>query len=234
MAEPFLESKYLAKALADRRPGAYTKSVASTGKAMLAVVAEVLETAVGYALIAAGFYAVLFVDLTGGGSLWRTMRHWQSDSSQRLEPPSAARVITVPALPLVAKSENERMMSFFDKEPTNGNFTALYPAPDAVSRRPSVAFLDAPAEPKSGKTWKRGIRGSLRKFTVYGKGDQTTSATMSGGGAPAPEESALARRALAAEGSPARAETSSVARPGVGLRMSRGVLSASGASRNVR
>lgn len=203
-------------------------------KSVLSVAVEALETAAGYALVAVGIYAALFVDLTGSGSLWKTMHHIQATSQEGLESPNATRVIKVPTQPIVEKAHEDRMLAVFDDAPASGDVTAQYQAPDASGQRPSAAFTDTPADPKSGKTWKRGIQGSLRNFTVYGKGDQTTSATMSGAGAPARAETTAAHTVAAADGSPARAETSAASRPGVGSRMSRGALSASDTSRNVR
>ena len=149
---------------------------------MLSVAGEAIETAAGYALIAVGIYAILFVDLTGSGSLWKTMRHIKTTSQEGLESPNATRVIKVPTQPIVAKAHEDRMLAVFDEAPPEGNVTALYRAPEATGLRPSAAFTDTPADPNSGKTWKRGIQGELRNFTVYGKGDHTTSATMSSGG----------------------------------------------------
>jgi hypothetical protein len=203
-------------------------------RSVLSIAAEALETAAGYALIAVGIYAVLFVDLTGGGSLWKTMRHIKATSQEGLESPNATRVIKVPTQPIVAKAHEDRMLAVFDEAPPEGSVTALYRAPEATGLRPSAAFTDTPADPNSGKTWKRGIQGSLRNFTVYGKGDQTTSATMSGVSAPAPAAPVVAHTPASAEGSPARAETAAASRPGVGSHLSRGALSASDASRNIR
>lgn len=203
-------------------------------KSVLTVAAEALEIAAGYALVAVGIYAALFVDLTGGGSLWNTMHHLQDASREESASPNATRVIKVPAQPAVAKIQEDRMLAVFSEPAPAGESVAVYQAPDAAGPRPSAAFTDTPADPKSGKTWKRGLQGELRNFTIYGKGDQTASAAVSGGGAPAPGASAVVRAVVSAGGSPAGAETAAEARPGVGSRLSRGALSASGASRNVR
>lgn len=203
-------------------------------KFVLSVAGEAIETAAGYALIAVGIYAALFLDLTGSGSLWNTMRHVKATSQEGLESPNATRVIKVATQPIVAKAHEDRILSVFDEASAEGSVTALYQAPEATGLRPSAAFTDTPADPNSGKIWKRGIQGELRNFTVYGKSDQTTSATMFGGGSPARSEAAVSRTPVSAEGSPARAETSAAARPGMGLRLSRGTLSASDTSRNIR
>ncbi|MDD5303671.1 MAG: hypothetical protein PHS14_11255 [Elusimicrobia bacterium] len=202
-------------------------------KSVLSVTAEALETAAGYALVAVGIYAALFVDLTGGGSLWKNMRNIQETAQEGLESPNATRVIKVPVQPIVEKVHEDRMLAVFDDAPPAGTVAAVYPAPDAAGQRPSAAFTDTPADPKSGKTWKRGIQGALRHFTVYGNGDQTSSAAM-GGASAVRGASAPAQAVASAEGSAARAETAAAARPGMGSRLSRGALSASDSSRNVR
>ncbi len=200
-------------------------------KSVLSIAADALETAAGYALVAVGIYAAIFVDMTGGGSLWKTMRHVQASGQEGVESPNATRVIKVPTQVVEEKAHEDRMLAVFDDAPPTGTVAAVYPANDP---RPSAAFTDTPADPKSGKTWKRGIKGELRNFTVYGKGEQTTSAAMAVGAAPARDSSEAAPTLSGAEGTAAHAETAAVARPGMGSRLSRGALSASETSRNVR
>lgn len=200
-------------------------------KSVLTVVSEAVETAAGYALVAVGIYAALFVDMTGGGSLWNTLRHYQATSQEGIESPNATRVIKVPTQVVAEKVHEDRMLAVFDDAPPATEVAAVYEAPESAASRPSAAFTDTPADPKSGKTWKRGIKGELRNFTVYGRGDQTTTAAMTLGPAARDDSPAVA---AAAAGSAARANTEAAARPGVGSRLSRGALAASETSRNVR
>lgn len=202
-------------------------------KSVLTVVSEAVETAAGYALVAVGIYAALFVDLTGGGSLWKTMRSFHETTQEGLESPNSTRVIKVPTQAVVEKVHEDRILAVFDAEPPPTEVAAVYQAPETAAPRPSAAFTDTPADPKSGKTWKRSIKGELRNFTVYGKGDQTTSAAASAG-LSAREDASPALAAAAAAGSAARAASEAAARPGVGARLSRGALAASETSRNVR
>ena len=128
------------------------------------------------------------------------------------------------------------LLAVFDDAPPSGTVAAVYEGPESSTRRPSAAFTDTPADPGAGKTWKRSLKGVLRNFTVYGNGEQTTSATMTAGvsagrAAPAPVATPAA---TGAEGSAARADTVASARPGVGSRLSHGALAASETSRNVR
>jgi hypothetical protein len=202
-------------------------------KSVFTVVSEALETAAGYALVAVGIYAALFVDLTGGGSLWNNMRHIKQTSHEGLESPNATRVIKVPTQVVAEKVHEDRILAVFDSAPPSTEVAALYETPESAAARPSAAFTDTPADPQSGKTWKKGIKGELRNFTVYGKGDQTTTASMTVGSA-VREEASPAFAAAATSGSAARAPTEAASRPGVGARMSRGALAASDSSRNVR
>ncbi|MCM2303910.1 MAG: hypothetical protein NDJ72_04360 [Elusimicrobia bacterium] len=201
-------------------------------KPVLTVLSEALETAAGYALVALGIYAAVFVDLTGGGSLWQTMRHYKQTSQEGIESPNATRVIKVPTQAVEQKVHEDRMLAVFDEEPP-AEVAAVYQAPEKAGQRPAAAFTDTPADPTSGKTWKRSLKGELRNFTVYGKGDQTTSASMSVAAAPGGYDSPALAASAPAE-SAARAQTEAAARPGVGSRMSRGALAASETTRNVR
>ncbi len=201
-------------------------------KSALVVASEMVETAAGYALVAVGIYAALFVDITGGGSLWKMMRHMQASSTEGLESPNATRVVKVPTQASEEKVHEDRILAVFDAAPPEGTVAAVYQASDATGQRPEAAFTDTPADPRSGKSWKRGIKGELRQFTVYGKGDQTTSASLAGG--VATTHAAPVAAPAATEGSPAHAETAAESRPGMSSRMSRGALSASDSSRNVR
>ena len=201
---------------------------------MLTVVSEALETAAGYALVAVAIYSVIFVDMTGNGSLWKTMHHFQDTVQEGIQSPNATRVIKVPTQPLVEKAHEDRMMAVFDDAPPSGMVVAVYEGPESSAHRPSAAFTDTPADPSSGKTWKRGLKGVLRNFTVYGSGEQTSSASSPAGVKTARATAAPAPVTVAADGSAARVETAAASRPGVGSRLSHGALAASETSRNAR
>jgi len=202
-------------------------------KSVFAVAADVLETAAGYALVAVGIYAALFVDLTGSGSLWKSIHHAQEVSAEGVSSPNATRVIKVPTQASEAKVHEDRILAVFDDPAPQGTVAALYQAPDASGQRPSAAFTDTPAEPTSGKSWKRSIKGELRNFTVYGKGEETTAAAARTGSSLAASDAAEPAMA-AASGSAAQAPTEAASRPGMSSRLSRGALSGSETSRNVR
>ena len=202
-------------------------------RSLLTVVSEAVETAAGYALVVVGIYSAIFVDVTGNGSLWKSMHHFQSVAQESLQSPNATTVIKVPTQPLHEKVHEERMLAVFDEAPPSGTVAAVYQDPAASGMRPSAAFTDTPSDPNSGKTWKRGLKGVLRHFTVYGTGEQTTSASATDGAGSAPI-SVSAPKVVAAAGSAARAETVAAARPGVGSHLPHGALAASDTSRNIR
>ncbi len=198
-------------------------------KSMLTIVSEVVETAAGYAFLAVGIYSALFIDISGNGSLWNTLRHLQDGGSETAAAPNATRVIKVPTQVVAGKAHEDRILAVFDSAPPV-DVAAVYQAPENAAGRPEAAFTDTPADPEAGKSWKVGLKGELRNFTVYGKGDQTTSAA-----AAAPVKAAPASQTVAAaSGSAAHAAAESAARPGMGSRLSRGALAASDSSRNIR
>ncbi len=198
-------------------------------KSMLSVVSQAVETAAGYALLAVGIYATIFIDMTGNGSLWNAMRHLQSTAQEGTESPNATRVIKVPAQVFAGKAHEDRLLAVFDGAPPD-SVAAVYQAPENVGVRPEAAFTDTPADPQSGKTWNVGLKGTLRNFTVYGDGDQTSAASS----AAAPKAAAPAQAVATVSGSAAHAATESASRPGMGSRLSRGALAASETNRNVR
>lgn len=203
-------------------------------KSALTVLSEALETAAGYALVAVGIYAAIFIDMTGSGSLWKTMRHVQATAHEGVESPNGTQIVKVPTQPVVEKVHEDRILAVFDEAPADGVVSAVYQAPGSRSQRPSAAFTDTPADPNSGKTWKRGIKGELRNFTVYGNGDAKTSATSAVGATASRAAVAVTPPVATVEGSPARAETAAAVRPGMSSRLSHGALAASDSSRNVR
>lgn len=199
-------------------------------KSFVSTASDFLETAAGYALVAVGLYAALFVDMTGGGSLWKTLGSMRETAHEGLESPNAMRVIAVPTQPVVEKVHEDRILAVFDDPAPTGKVSAVYQAPDAILQRPSAALTDTPADPEAGKTWKRSLSGELRSFTVYGRGEEASVSAK----IPRAPATAAAPAVRPSNGSAAQALAESASRPGIGSRLSRGVLSASETSRNVR
>lgn len=203
-------------------------------KSVLSIAGEALETAAGYALIAVALYAALFIDITGGGSLWKTMGYLQEGSKEGLESPNATRVIKVATQASEEKVHEDRILAVFDTGPKDELSAAVYRAPDATDLRPSAALTDTPADPQAGKSWKRGLKGELRTFTVYGAGQETTTASQPGASA-APRPSGSTHASAASSPSAARvSEAAATARPGLGSRMSNSSMASSDATRNIR
>ncbi|UPT75297.1 MAG: hypothetical protein M0D55_06265 [Elusimicrobiota bacterium] len=200
-------------------------------KSVLTVASEALETAAGYALVAVGLYAAIFVDMTGGGSLWSNLRNMNEGGR---DTPNATRVIKVATQVQEDKQHEDRILAVFDREQDKAEVAAVYRAPDAVEQRSSVEMTDSPADTQSGpaKSWKKSIKGEMRTFTVYGRGEQTTSASAAAGAVPVKDNVTI----VAVDGAPAAAAAASPAasRPGMGSRLSSGRLAASETSRNVR
>lgn len=199
-------------------------------KSVLTVASEALETAAGYALVAVGLYSAIFVDITGSGSLWRNLRNMEAEGR---ETPTATRVIKVPTQVQEEKHYEDRMLAVFDNKPAAGEVAAVVRAPDAVDQRSAADMTDSPAdEQASAKPWKKGIKGEMRSFTVYGQGEQTTSASASAGRVNVQDSVKIVAVSGAPAASAAAAQTA--ARPGMGSRLSHGALSDSGSSRNIR
>ncbi len=199
-------------------------------KSVLGVLSEAVETAAGYALVAVGLYAVIFVDMTGGGSLWNNMRHIKED--QALESPNATRIIKVPVQATEEKQHEDRILAVFDEPNKSGEVAALYPTPESTPTRPSAAMTDTPAEPTAGKTWKRSLKGEMRTFTVYGKGEQTSAASSKGGVSTQAEPTQV--QAVSESAAVAASAAPTASRPGMGGHLSHGSLSGSETTRNIR
>lgn len=201
-------------------------------KSVLSVLSDAVETAAGYALVAVGLYSAIFVDMTGGGSLWNNMRHIKED--QALESPNATRIIKVPTQAAGEKPHEDRILAVFDEPAKSGDVAALYPAPEAAPSRPSAAMTDTPADPGAGKEWKRSLKGELRTFTVYGRGDQTSSASAAKGAVAVAAAEPTQVRAASESAAVAASGAATASRPGMGSHLSHGSLSGSETTRNVR
>lgn len=164
---------------------------------------EAVETACGWALFALTLYALIFVDLTGNGSAWNSLRGVAREAAP----------ITRVSVQQHEANTGDRMLIASSAQEA--------PAPVAAAR-PAAAMTDAPAEPAAKKDWKSHLAGKLRSFVVYGQGEQTTSASASM--APAASVSAAPAAPAAptpsVPGSAYRAGAAAAARPGIGTRVS--------------
>lgn len=158
---------------------------------------EALETACGWALYVAIAYSIFFVDFTGRGHLWSNVSSmWREGRpAPAVTRHEGVRVIKLGPAP--EKRDDGVGLASLDYK-----YISDAPQQDkalvAVNERPAAALTDVPADPEAsaGKDWKRGLKGELRSFKVYGNGEQSTSA--SAGGATYSPKAAAAEPTLAA------------------------------------
>lgn len=206
-------------------------------RSVVSALSEALENAAGWALLAVGVYAALFVDMTGAGSLWSSLRGLSGHAAVVEDAPRAVQKVTVPARDIERADPNqERFLVIEEPKDPNAVVTAQVPAPDAYQRRAEAAYTDSPADPQAGKTWKKSLKGELRSFTVYGQGESRSSASASVGSSTSRQAPAAAQTSsiAAAGGSAARLGAASGSRPGIGSRLSGASGAASDSVRNVR
>ena len=190
-------------------------------KEAMGVMSDALETACGWAFVVVAIYALLFVNMTGNGTLWESMRGVLMDASVAPPKDAAVQVRVVPVRPVDAMTVAQNRMLMVPGEPEKE-----FSVPVLAANQPGRAagqITDAPSDGKTGKDWRKHLDGSLRKFTVYGAGEQHSSASTSAGpaaksssgsGAPAVRVAApVATPAVAA--SAYHAGITAEARPGV-------------------
>lgn len=185
-------------------------------KAAVGVVSEAIETALGWAFIAVALYALLFVNMTGNGALWDSIRGVVMDAPAAAPANVAVQTRVVPVRPVDAMEKAQDRMLMVPTIPDQE-----FKVPVVAQNQPVRAadqITDAPADAKAGKSWQRHLTGSLRTFTVYGEGDEHSSASASATNVSAPAAGATA---VAAAPTPAtsrsayRAGAAAIARPGI-------------------
>ena len=201
--------------------------MSTQAKSALAECAEALKTAFAWSLLAVGFYLVTFIDVTGAGSLYASLGGLREDAQAAVEKPTALRAISVSARAREAASLENRMFVVVDHEPKEPMVSASIPAPESFVGWPSAGVADS-------SKWKRGLRGRLRNFTVYGQGDQASVGRFAAPSRPAslpPATAIIPARGTAAE----IGSMEATSRPGLGTRVRGGGGYASASSvRNVR
>lgn len=103
--------------------------MAEKAKSFLSAASFILETAAGWALLAVGLYSILFVDITGGGSLWNSLRGIKGHGVAPV--PASYQVIKVDPRAQESGADRDRMLAVADEvaaEPVK----ASVPAPDGV------------------------------------------------------------------------------------------------------
>lgn len=189
-------------------------------KAAMDVMSDAVATALSWAFCAVALYALLFVNMTGNGTLWDSIRGVVLDKPAPVQPTVAVETRVVPARPVDAMEKAQNRMLMVPTIPDQE-----FKVPVVAQNQPVRAadqITDAPSDKKAGKDWRRHLSGSLRTFTVYGNGDEHSSASASAG----PAYSAPGRvSASASPASPAatpatnasayHAGMEAIARPGV-------------------
>lgn len=140
---------------------------------------EALETACGWALYVAIAYAILFADITGRGTLWSHVFSMAKEGKtvSAVAPHDSVRVITLGS-PVERRDDGLQMIeySYLSKPAGGGQERALVAVNDS---RQVSALADVPsdADASASKDWKRGIKGEMRSFAVYGNGSESSSAS---------------------------------------------------------
>ena len=197
--------------LARREVRAYTERMAKV-KAALGVMTDALETAAGWAFCAIALYALLFVNMTGNGTLWDSLRGVVMDAPAPIEKNATVQTRVVPMRPVDAMEKAQNRMLMVPDVPEKE-----FSVPVLAQNQPVRAIdqiTDAPADVKAGKDWRRHLTGSLRTFTVYGQGDEHSSAEASASAAPAASVAAAAPTPATAA-SAYHAGLTAEARPGI-------------------
>ena len=196
-------------------------------KSALIACSDALETAFAWSLLVVGLYLVTFVDVTGAGSLYSSLGGLRENAQAAVAQPNAFRTIAVSARARDAVPSENRVLVVVDRELMEPQVSASIPAPDSFVGWPS-------ADPGAGKNWKRGLRGSLSNFTVYGQGDQ---ASVVGFAAPSRRSASLpsATAIIPARGTAAEiGSMEATSRPGLRARGRSGGYVSAASVRNVR
>lgn len=201
-------------------------------KEAMSWMSDAVETAAGWAIVVVAAYGLLFVDMTGNGRLWDAIRGVAQDSAPAKTPGNVAvQIRRVPARPADYETKAQNRMLLVPEVPDKEIEVAVAaPQPEAMT--------DAPADAHAGKDWRVHLKGDMRKFAVYGKGEERSSASAAAASAPAgaPRAQAVAVSAPtpAISGSAYSAGAAAEARPGIGNHVTRVTDGASDGVRNFR
>lgn len=220
--------------LARRERRAYTERMAPKVKEAIGVMSDALETALGWAFCAVALYALLFVNMTGNGTLWDSLKGVVMDAPVPTPKDAAVQTRVVPVRPVDAMEKAQNRMLMVPDVPDKEFSVAVLA--QAQPGRAADQITDAPRDAKAGKDWRKHLSGSLRTFTVYGQGEERSSASASAGtaqAAPASEAAAPAPTPATAV-SAYRAGFAAEARPGVTNHVSQVGAGVSDGVRNIR
>jgi len=190
-------------------------------KAAMDWLTEAVSIALTCAVAAAGIYALLFVDITGNGRLWDALRGVAQDSAaQNHAGISVSRIRRVPVRPVDMEVEAQNRMLVLP-EVTQQEIKVVVAAADQPRVAAPEPLTDAPADKGVGKDWRKHLAGEMRRFTVYGKGEQSSSASAAVADVSAPQAQPAPAPTPAAPDSAYQSGVAAEARPGIGDRVSR-------------
>jgi hypothetical protein len=182
-------------------------------KEAMSCLSDAMEMAAGCALVVVAAYAILLVDLTGNGRLWDAARGLAFDSTAPAPLQNTA-VVTraVPVRPQGLEERAQSRMLVLPEVPDKEVKVAVL-----ASEQPfrAEALTDALSDAQPGKDWRVHLNGGLRTFTVYGKGDERSSASASATASAAPAAAVVPAPTPAVAASAYRAGAASGARPGI-------------------
>lgn len=183
-------------------------------------ISEAVETAAGWAIVAVALYGLLFVDMTGNGRLWDAIRGVAQDSFSA-KPATrgdvAVEVRRVPVRPPDMSVKAQNRMLLIPEVPDREIDVAV-----VASQQPAAAadrVTDAPADAHAGKDWRVHLKGELRRFTVYGQGEERSSASAAVSQGPLATAVADSAPTPATAASAYRVGSGAAARPGIGARV---------------
>ncbi len=165
-----------------------------------------LETMCGWALCAGAAYALLFVNLTGDGSLFNSALGVLQNAAPQARSNVATSRYVIPAKPVDLVDEAQNRMLMIPE--TAQKAIAVTVAAPQMGRIETMADAPADITAAAPKDWRVHIRGELPNFAVYGAAEQTSSAVAgakTGGSAfaaaarPTPSAAGSAYRAAAAD-----------------------------------
>lgn len=184
---------------------------------------EAVETACGWAAVVVVAYALLFMDFQGNGRLIDSIKG-AAQEAMGVAPaprPVALRTRIVPVRPIdEARVAQDRMFAI----PEVANEEIRVPVVAADQPRVADELTDAPADASAKGDWRKHLTTSLRSFTVYGRGEQSSSASASASAGKPAATRVSAPAPTAAVASSAFSQGSSTpaqARPGVSDHVSR-------------
>ena len=206
-------------------------------KAAVDSIREALAIATAFAVCSALAYALLFMDLTGNGRLWDAMRGLANESAGVRGAP-AVQIRRVPVRPIDREVEAQNRMLALPEVAREEIKVDVLAAQQPLERpAPPERVTDAPADKGAVGDWRKHLSGELRRFTVYGQGEQPS---QSGGAAPAAAARGTSAAASRPAPTPAAAASAYAAgptaepRPGIGDHVSRVSGGAADGVRNFR